>query len=447
MAELDGDRGAVTVDGCGQDHWQGYAAGRSVHCRDTAPLSPSRNRCTDPAPCGRTTTVRHGSGPLSSAPMNDDIPQVFAAAVRRDPTRPLLTWYDDATGERTELSGAPWTTGWRRPPTCSSTVPGWGPATPLRCCCRRTGRPPPCCSAAGRPASPSTRSRPAAGRGAVRRRRPGRARRPAGTPATGTRPGCCRWPCRCARCRPASSTTSSRCAPTATTSGRRTGRSAATAPSPDRSSRATSRVCEEAAGAAAELGIGAGDRVLIDAAAHPDPLDWLLAPLVGGRIDRALRQPRPAQADGPGRRRAGHRHPDLTAAGPAGALARSSNAVRDSGLASAPVAAADVHRRAGEDPLDRHLQLLGRTGCAAPPVPGGSRRGRAAATARHAARARIRPRSASSSVSPSASTTKSSSSPSPSSVVQVHDHRVDDLVAAPRPRSRTRRCPAVRRRG
>jgi uncharacterized protein (TIGR03089 family) len=30
----------------------------------------------------------------------------FAAAVAVDPTRPLLTWYDDGSGERTELSGA-----------------------------------------------------------------------------------------------------------------------------------------------------------------------------------------------------------------------------------------------------------------------------------------------------------------------------------------------------
>ena len=32
--------------------------------------------------------------------------QLLAAAVAADPTRPLLTWYDDGTGERTELSGA-----------------------------------------------------------------------------------------------------------------------------------------------------------------------------------------------------------------------------------------------------------------------------------------------------------------------------------------------------
>lgn len=34
------------------------------------------------------------------------VPAAFAAAIAADPARPLLTWYDDATGERTELSGA-----------------------------------------------------------------------------------------------------------------------------------------------------------------------------------------------------------------------------------------------------------------------------------------------------------------------------------------------------
>lgn len=38
--------------------------------------------------------------------MDTTIPKAFAAAVRRDPATPLLTWYDDATGDRTELSGA-----------------------------------------------------------------------------------------------------------------------------------------------------------------------------------------------------------------------------------------------------------------------------------------------------------------------------------------------------
>lgn len=38
--------------------------------------------------------------------MSETIPGAFADAVRRDPTVPLLTFYDDATGDRTELSGA-----------------------------------------------------------------------------------------------------------------------------------------------------------------------------------------------------------------------------------------------------------------------------------------------------------------------------------------------------
>ncbi|PZF99445.1 TIGR03089 family protein, partial [Micromonospora deserti] len=38
--------------------------------------------------------------------MADNIARVLTDAIATDPTRPLLTWYDDATGERTELSGA-----------------------------------------------------------------------------------------------------------------------------------------------------------------------------------------------------------------------------------------------------------------------------------------------------------------------------------------------------
>ncbi|WP_030486789.1 TIGR03089 family protein [Micromonospora chokoriensis] len=37
--------------------------------------------------------------------MADNIARVFADAIATDPTQPLLTWYDDATGDRTELSG------------------------------------------------------------------------------------------------------------------------------------------------------------------------------------------------------------------------------------------------------------------------------------------------------------------------------------------------------
>lgn len=38
--------------------------------------------------------------------METTIPQVLASAVRRDPASPLLTFYDDTSGDRTELSGA-----------------------------------------------------------------------------------------------------------------------------------------------------------------------------------------------------------------------------------------------------------------------------------------------------------------------------------------------------
>jgi uncharacterized protein (TIGR03089 family) len=38
--------------------------------------------------------------------MTDDIAALLAAVVSEDPARPLLTWYDDATGDRAELSGA-----------------------------------------------------------------------------------------------------------------------------------------------------------------------------------------------------------------------------------------------------------------------------------------------------------------------------------------------------
>jgi uncharacterized protein (TIGR03089 family) len=38
--------------------------------------------------------------------MAENIARVLATAIAADPTRPLLTWYDDATGERIELSGA-----------------------------------------------------------------------------------------------------------------------------------------------------------------------------------------------------------------------------------------------------------------------------------------------------------------------------------------------------
>jgi uncharacterized protein (TIGR03089 family) len=41
-----------------------------------------------------------------SAPVPQSVADLLAAAVTTDPAQPLITYYDDATGERTELSGA-----------------------------------------------------------------------------------------------------------------------------------------------------------------------------------------------------------------------------------------------------------------------------------------------------------------------------------------------------
>jgi uncharacterized protein (TIGR03089 family) len=53
----------------------------------------------------RPGSVTQGDAIIVGA-VHTTIPQALASAVRRDPTTPLLTWYDDASGDRTELSGA-----------------------------------------------------------------------------------------------------------------------------------------------------------------------------------------------------------------------------------------------------------------------------------------------------------------------------------------------------
>jgi uncharacterized protein (TIGR03089 family) len=41
---------------------------------------------------------------MSSSPVDRSFPDLLAAALRADPARPVVTFYDDATGERVELS-------------------------------------------------------------------------------------------------------------------------------------------------------------------------------------------------------------------------------------------------------------------------------------------------------------------------------------------------------
>src|SRR5262245_66226190 len=62
---------------------------RSCDHRRRTPLRPRRRHDR------RRTSLRGGDDMI--------VGTLLAAA---DPTRPLLTWYDDTTGERTELSGA-----------------------------------------------------------------------------------------------------------------------------------------------------------------------------------------------------------------------------------------------------------------------------------------------------------------------------------------------------
>jgi uncharacterized protein (TIGR03089 family) len=226
--------------------------------------------------------------------MNTTIPQAFAAAVRRDPTTPLLTWYDDATGDRTELSGATldnWvaktanlfvdgvglgeddTVALLLPPhwqTAAVALGAW---------------------AAGLAVDLGDEPQPVAALFATPERVPAAAAWPTGDRyATGLLP--LAMPLRELpagyldyvtevrnygdhfRGRPVEEDHRAAAGPV------------------EMSHRAA---CRTAAERAVELGIVAGDRVLVDARAYPDPADWLLAPLVAGaslvlcgNLDQAL---------------------------------------------------------------------------------------------------------------------------------------------------------------
>jgi len=214
--------------------------------------------------------------------MIETIPAALAAAVRRDPTTPLLTWYDDASGDRTELSGATldnWVAKTANllvdgvglgagdavavllPPhwqTAAVLLGGWaaGLAADL-------GPDPQPVEAlfttpalAGTAAAWSTGDRYATGL------------LPLAAPLRQVPPGFIDY----------------------TLEVRGFGdRFVASAPvgAHDRAlagpvEESHLAVCRTAAERAAELGLKAGDRVLVDAGTHPDPMDWLLAPLIAG---------------------------------------------------------------------------------------------------------------------------------------------------------------------
>ena len=224
--------------------------------------------------------VTHGDAIIVGA-VHTTIPQALASSVRQDPTTPLLTWYDDATGDRTELSGATlenWVaktanllidglglTGGEAvavllPPHWQTAAIVLGVSS-AGLAVAFPGRPQPVDALFATPAQAGE----AAAWAAVDRYATGLL--PLAMPLREVPPGFVDY----------------------VTDVRNYGDHFGGAPvTPD--SRALAgpvelshlAVLRTATERAAELGITAGDRVLIDTRAYPDPIDWLFAPLAAG---------------------------------------------------------------------------------------------------------------------------------------------------------------------
>ncbi|MDG4828681.1 TIGR03089 family protein [Solwaraspora sp. WMMD1047] len=213
--------------------------------------------------------------------MTDDLARVFADALATDPTRPLLTWYDDAVGDRTELSGttlANWVAktanllvdGVGLAPGDRAGVllpPHWQTAAVLLGCwsarlsVQPTGPAPVDVLFAAADRIDAASAWPAGDRYAL-------ALAPLAAPLRQVPAG---WADYVVEVR---------------------GHGDHFTPYPPEGPGDTELVAR-AARRATELGIGPGARVLIDADRHPDPVDWLLAPLTAGasvvlcaRLDR-----------------------------------------------------------------------------------------------------------------------------------------------------------------
>ena len=204
------------------------------------------------------------------------VPEAFTAATA-DPARPLLTWYDDGTGERVELSGAT-CANWLAK-TANLLVDGCGLAPPAVAV---VDAPPHwqtamimmgCWSAglvlAGPGAAAPEVVFAAAGRAA------GHARSGAEVFALGLAPLAA--PLREVPPGTADYLTEVR------------GQGDFFTPAvpirpadPATPEASHAQLCRAGAARAAALGIAPGARVLIDVAAYPDPADWLLAPLLAG---------------------------------------------------------------------------------------------------------------------------------------------------------------------
>ena len=212
---------------------------------------------------------------MESSRVSDTIPETFAAVVHADPGRPLLTWYDDATGERIELSGA--------------TLANWVAKTAnlvvdhagLRPGDRAGVDAPPHwqtaavllgCWTAGLAVVPTDEADTvfaaadrAAGHAGDGREVYGLALAPLGAPMRVVPPGVTDFIVEVRG------------------HGDHFAPVAPVGPDDPATPSATHReLCASARGRAAELGVGSAGRLLVDAAVHPDPLDWLLVPLVTG---------------------------------------------------------------------------------------------------------------------------------------------------------------------
>jgi uncharacterized protein (TIGR03089 family) len=225
------------------------------------------------------------------ADMADTVGGLFAAAVAADPARPLITWYDDATGERIELSGATldnWVAKTANLLVDGSGLglgdragvllpPHWQTAAVLLGCWSagltlgEQAQPVEVVFAAADLAAEAA-GWPAGDRYAL-------ALAPFAAPLREVPDGFVDYVVEVRAY-------GDRFTPYAPVSGD----NVATVSGPT----THADLCGVAGRRAAALGIESGDRVLVDAAVHPDPLDWLLAPLaVGastvlcGHLDRA----------------------------------------------------------------------------------------------------------------------------------------------------------------
>ncbi len=86
---------------------------------------------------------------MSGSDSGGDLPLILASVPAADRARPLLTYYDDATGERAELSAITLENWVAKTGTSWSTNVVSGGATAPPYCFRRTGRPRPSCSGSG----------------------------------------------------------------------------------------------------------------------------------------------------------------------------------------------------------------------------------------------------------------------------------------------------------